>query len=122
MSRQRTLASSTEAFSIALRRLHSGAAVPGARHRTQHSIRSPCGSPDNAVVVDHDGPINESGLPSPDEPVRHKILDATGDLAWLGSRIEGRLVADRPGPGLIVKLLRAVMDDPDSRSITDVDA
>ena len=75
------------------------------------------GSLDNAVVFDRDGAINEGGLRSPDEPVRHKILDAMGDLALLGSRVEGRLVANCPGSGLIVELLRAVMADPDSWAI-----
>jgi len=80
------------------------------------------GSLDNAIVFDQYGAIYEGGLRSPDEPVRHKILDAMGDLALLGSRIEGRLVADCPGHGLIVKLLHAVMDDSDSWTIARVDA
>ena len=75
------------------------------------------GSLNNAVVFDRDGAINEGGLRSPDEPVRHKFLDAMGDLALLGPRLEGRLVAKCPGSGLIVELLRAVMADPDSWAI-----
>jgi UDP-3-O-[3-hydroxymyristoyl] N-acetylglucosamine deacetylase len=71
------------------------------------------GSLDNAVVFGDQGPLNPGGLRSPDEPVRHKLLDALGDLALLGHPIEGRLVAEMPGHGLIVSLLKAVMDRPE---------
>jgi len=71
------------------------------------------GSLDNALVFGEQGPLNPGGLRSPDEPVRHKLLDALGDLALLGHPIEGRLVAEMPGHGLIISLLRAVMDRPD---------
>ena len=80
------------------------------------------GSLDNAVVFDRDGVLNEGGLRSPDEPVRHKFLDAMGDLALMGPRLQGRLVANCPGPGLIVDLLRAVAADPDSWAIVRADA
>jgi len=79
------------------------------------------GSLDNALVFGDQGPLNPGGLRSPDEPVRHKLLDALGDLALLGHPIEGRLVAELPGHGLIVSLLKAVMDRPECwqiRSIT----
>lgn len=75
------------------------------------------GSLDNALVFDDRGPMNEGGLLSPDEPVRHKILDAMGDLCLLGPRITGRLVAERPGHGLIVALIRAIRQQPDAWSI-----
>jgi UDP-3-O-[3-hydroxymyristoyl] N-acetylglucosamine deacetylase len=79
------------------------------------------GSLDNALVFGDQGPLNPGGLRSPDEPVRHKLLDALGDLALLGHPMEGRLVAELPGHGLIVALLKAVMDRPECwqvRSIT----
>ncbi len=79
------------------------------------------GSLDNALVFGDQGPLNPGGLRSPDEPVRHKLLDALGDLALLGHRLEGRLVAELPGHGLIVSLLKAVMERPECwqvRSIT----
>jgi UDP-3-O-[3-hydroxymyristoyl] N-acetylglucosamine deacetylase len=72
------------------------------------------GSLDNALVFDTDGPMNPGGLRAPDEPVRHKILDALGDLALIGSPVEGRLVTERPGHGIIVALLRAVEKQTDS--------
>ena len=75
------------------------------------------GSLDNALVFDDRGPMNEGGLLSPDEPVRHKMLDAMGDLCLLGPRIKGRLVAERPGHGLIVGLTRAIQQQPDAWAI-----
>ena len=60
-----------------------------------------------------DGVLNTGGLRAADEPVRHKMLDALGDLALLGAPLKGRLEADRPGHGLIVGLLRAALDAGD---------
>lgn len=75
------------------------------------------GSLENALVFGDDGPLNEGGLRASDEPVRHKALDAMGDLALFGHRIEGRLIAERPGHGLIVALVQAVLASPDSWQI-----
>lgn len=72
------------------------------------------GSLENALVFGDQGPLNPEGLRSADEPVRHKLFDALGDLALLGHCLEGRLVAEMPGHGLIVSLLKAVMDRPES--------
>ena len=80
------------------------------------------GSLDNAVVFDDDGPINPGGLRSPDEPVRHKILDAIGNLTLLGPRLNGRLVAEWPGDGLIVSLARAVAERPESWTMRSAEA
>lgn len=71
------------------------------------------GSLDNALVFGDDGPLNPGGLKSPDEPVRHKMLDALGDLSLLGARLRGRLETERPGHGVIVALLRAAIDAGD---------
>jgi UDP-3-O-[3-hydroxymyristoyl] N-acetylglucosamine deacetylase len=46
-----------------------------------------------------------------DEFVRHKLLDAVGDLALAGAALSGRFVAHRSGHGLNNKLLRALMAD-----------
>jgi UDP-3-O-[3-hydroxymyristoyl] N-acetylglucosamine deacetylase len=56
------------------------------------------GSLDNCVVVSDDGTqiVNPGGLRFDDEFVRHKILDALGDLALLGAPLKGRYIADRP--------------------------
>ena len=71
------------------------------------------GSLDNALVFSEDGVLNTGGLRATDEPVRHKMLDALGDLALLGAPLKGRLEAERPGHGLIVGLLRAALDAGD---------
>ena len=70
------------------------------------------GSLDNAVVVDGDRVLNPAGLHSPDEFVRHKMLDAVGDLALAGAPLHARLRAHRPGHGLNNRLLRALFADP----------
>ncbi len=53
------------------------------------------GSLDNAVVLDEEGVLNPEGLRFPEEFVRHKILDALGDLALLGMPVLGRLEVGR---------------------------
>ncbi|HEU0012046.1 MAG TPA: UDP-3-O-acyl-N-acetylglucosamine deacetylase [Longimicrobium sp.] len=55
------------------------------------------GSPDNAVVLTDDGVLEGTELRFADEFVRHKVLDVVGDLALVGARIHGRVVAERPG-------------------------
>lgn len=69
------------------------------------------GSLDNAIVVDGARVLNPGGLRSPDEFVRHKLLDVVGDLALAGAPIQGRFVGHRMGHALNNKLLRAVMAD-----------
>jgi UDP-3-O-[3-hydroxymyristoyl] N-acetylglucosamine deacetylase len=69
------------------------------------------GSLDNAVVVDAGRVLNPGGLRMADEFVRHKLLDAVGDLALAGAALSGRFVAHRSGHGLNNKLLRALMAD-----------
>ena len=70
------------------------------------------GSLDNAVVVDGAAVLNPGGLRRPDEFVRHKLLDAVGDLALCGARLQARLVASRSGHAMNNKLLRALFADP----------
>jgi UDP-3-O-[3-hydroxymyristoyl] N-acetylglucosamine deacetylase len=69
------------------------------------------GSLDNAVVVDGARVLNPAGLRAPDEFVRHKMLDAVGDLALAGAPIHGRFVAHRTGHALNNKLLRTLFAD-----------
>ena len=68
------------------------------------------GTLDNAVVLTPDGMLNEAPLRSPDEFVRHKVLDIIGDLALLGMCVLGRFRAVRSGhvvhAALMSKLLR----------------
>ena len=69
---------------------------------------------DNAIVVTHDGVLNEGGLRFPDEFVRHKALDALGDLYLAGAPIIGRFEGRRSGHKLNHRLLRAVFQRPDA--------
>ncbi|HEX5871214.1 MAG TPA: bifunctional UDP-3-O-[3-hydroxymyristoyl] N-acetylglucosamine deacetylase/3-hydroxyacyl-ACP dehydratase [Longimicrobium sp.] len=55
------------------------------------------GSQDNAVVLTEDGLLDGTSLRFPDEFVRHKALDVVGDLALVGARIRGHVIAERPG-------------------------
>jgi len=69
------------------------------------------GSLKNAIVVDGERVLNPEGLRAPNEFVRHKMLDAIGDLALAGARIHGRFVAHRTGHALHNRLLRALFAD-----------
>jgi UDP-3-O-[3-hydroxymyristoyl] N-acetylglucosamine deacetylase len=69
------------------------------------------GSLENAVVVDGAHVLNPEGLRQPDEFVRHKLLDAVGDLGLAGGTIQGRFVAHRTGHALNNTLLRALFAD-----------
>jgi UDP-3-O-[3-hydroxymyristoyl] N-acetylglucosamine deacetylase len=69
------------------------------------------GSLTNAVVVDGAKVLNPEGLRSHDEFVRHKLLDAVGDLALAGAPLQGRFVAHKTGHALNNRLLRAVFAD-----------
>ena len=69
------------------------------------------GSLDNAVVVDGARVLNPSGLHCPDEFVRHKMLDAVGDLSLAGAALQGRFVGHRSGHALNNQVLRALFSD-----------
>lgn len=69
------------------------------------------GSLANAIVVDGARVLNPGGLRMMDEFVRHKTLDAIGDLALAGLALHGRFVAHRPGHSLNNRLLRALFAD-----------
>ena len=78
------------------------------------------GSLDNAVVVGHDHRIlNAGGLRFDDEFVRHKVLDAVGDLYLAGAPIVGAFEGVRSGHSLNNKLLRALMADPTAWELVD---
>jgi UDP-3-O-[3-hydroxymyristoyl] N-acetylglucosamine deacetylase len=72
------------------------------------------GSLQNAIVVDRGRVLNPEGLRRPDEFVRHKMLDAVGDLALAGAPIVGRYTAHRGGHEMTNRLLRALFARPDS--------
>jgi UDP-3-O-[3-hydroxymyristoyl] N-acetylglucosamine deacetylase len=66
------------------------------------------GSLDNAVVIAEDRILNREGLRFPDEFVRHKLLDAVGDLYLAGGPILGRFHGHRAGHALNNQLLRTL--------------
>ena len=72
------------------------------------------GSLENAIVVDGGEVLNPGGLRRPDEFVRHKMLDAVGDLALAGAPIIGRYVGRKAGHEMTNKLLRALFAAPDA--------
>ncbi len=69
---------------------------------------------ENTVVLKDNAVMNENGLRSNDEMVRHKVLDAIGDLALAGCAIVGTFSAHNPGHGLNNQLLRALFATPQS--------
>lgn len=66
------------------------------------------GNLENAVVFEGDRVLSPGGLRHGDEPVRHKMLDAMGDLALAGAPILGRYTGIRAGHALTNRLLRAL--------------
>ena len=69
------------------------------------------GSMDNAIVLDEYRVLNEDGLRYVDEFVRHKILDAVGDLYLAGGPILGAYTGFKSGHALNNKLVRALLAD-----------
>lgn len=72
------------------------------------------GSLDNAVVVDDYRVLNEDGLRYQDECVKHKILDAIGDLYLLGHSLIGAFHGYKSGHELNNKLLKLLLDTQDA--------
>jgi UDP-3-O-[3-hydroxymyristoyl] N-acetylglucosamine deacetylase len=70
------------------------------------------GSMENAVVIEGDRVLNPEGLRRPDEFVRHKALDAIGDLYVLGAPIIGRFEGVLAGHGINNQLVRALVAKP----------
>jgi UDP-3-O-[3-hydroxymyristoyl] N-acetylglucosamine deacetylase len=76
------------------------------------------GSLDNAIVLDEHRILNNEELRYEDEFVRHKILDAIGDLYLVGHPIVGSYVAKKSGHALNNALLRKLLEDPSSYEIS----
>jgi UDP-3-O-[3-hydroxymyristoyl] N-acetylglucosamine deacetylase len=70
------------------------------------------GGLDNAVVLDESRVLNAEGLRFADEFIRHKLLDAIGDLYLLGRPLLAAFTAHKSGHALNNRLLRAAMADP----------
>lgn len=75
------------------------------------------GSMENAIVVDDYRILNEDGLRYEDEFVKHKVLDAIGDLYLLGKSLIGEFKGHKSGHGLNNKLLRELISNPDAWEI-----
>ncbi len=75
------------------------------------------GSLDNAIVVDDYRIVNEGGLRYDDEFVKHKVLDAIGDLYQLGHSLIGEFRGVKSGHALNNQLCRALMAQPDAFEI-----
>ena len=69
------------------------------------------GTLDNAIVLDDSRVLNEGGLRYEDEFVKHKILDAIGDLYLLGHSLIGEFSGHKSGHGLNNRLLRTLQAD-----------
>ncbi|WP_029935962.1 UDP-3-O-acyl-N-acetylglucosamine deacetylase [Thiomicrospira pelophila] len=69
---------------------------------------------ENAIGLDDTGVMNKEGLRNKDEFVRHKILDAVGDLFMAGHAIIGEFTAHKSGHALNNQLLRELFSQPDA--------
>jgi UDP-3-O-[3-hydroxymyristoyl] N-acetylglucosamine deacetylase/3-hydroxyacyl-[acyl-carrier-protein] dehydratase len=78
------------------------------------------GSLENAIVVRGEAVLSKEPLRFPDEFVRHKMLDIIGDLALVGRRIRGHVVATKPGHAANADLARAVAREQTRRSALSV--
>src|SRR5437773_7948813 len=74
------------------------------------------GSLENAIVVRGEAVLSKEPLRFPDEFVRHKILDIIGDLALVGRRIRGHVVAVKPGHAINADLARALASEQNGRT------
>lgn len=79
------------------------------------------GSVDNAIVVDDYRILNEDGLRYEDEFVKHKVLDAIGDLYLLGNSLIGEFKAHKSGHGLNNKSLRQLIAQRDAWEVVTFD-
>ena len=79
------------------------------------------GTLDNAVVFDGDRILTPGGLRYRDEPVRHKMLDALGDLSLAGAPLLAQYTGIRAGHALTNRLLRALFNTPGAMMIDDCD-
>ena len=71
------------------------------------------GGLENAIVLNEDSVMNPEGLRWADEFVRHKVLDALGDLVTLGYPLMGHLVLFKAGHDLVNSLVRKVLESKD---------
>lgn len=79
------------------------------------------GTMDNAVVFDGDRVLTPGGLRHADEPVRHKMLDALGDLSLAGAPLLARYTGKRAGHALTNRLLHKLFSTPGAFEFDDCD-
>ncbi|MBY0369183.1 UDP-3-O-acyl-N-acetylglucosamine deacetylase [bacterium] len=79
-------------------------------------------SVENVLAFSDDGIANREGARFPDECVRHKLLDALGDLALIGCWIEGEMVSFRGGHSMHLALLEALQNHPSHWEIEPAEA
>lgn len=79
------------------------------------------GGLDNAIVMDDYKVLNSDGLRYDDEFVKHKILDAMGDLYLIGKPLLASYVAFRSGHAMNNKLLRELLSQPDAYDVVTFD-
>ncbi|QRN41316.1 MAG: UDP-3-O-acyl-N-acetylglucosamine deacetylase [Neisseriaceae bacterium] len=72
------------------------------------------GNLNNAIVIDDEGILNPEGLRYPDEFVRHKVLDAIGDLYVIGYQIIGHFKGYKSGHAINNSLLRKILESDDN--------
>lgn len=80
------------------------------------------GSLENTIVVDGDRVLNDEGLRFNDEFVRHKVLDAVGDLALAGAPLIGRYEGVRAGHAMNNRVLRALFADRSAWELVELGA
>lgn len=80
------------------------------------------GSLDNCIVLDHDKVVNPEGLRFKDEFVRHKVLDALGDLVTLEMPLMGHVVLHKAGHDIMNKLIKKIVASPQSYRFVELGA
>jgi UDP-3-O-[3-hydroxymyristoyl] N-acetylglucosamine deacetylase len=80
------------------------------------------GSLDNAIVLGETGVLNQNALRFEDEFVRHKILDAIGDLSLVGYPVIGHLVAHRAGHALHTAFAARILEDVEAWRLVEASA
>jgi UDP-3-O-[3-hydroxymyristoyl] N-acetylglucosamine deacetylase len=120
----RSLSASVDFSSTSFVKEVSRARTFGFMHEIEH-LRSQGlakgGSMDNAIVVDDFRVLNEDGLRYEDEFVKHKVLDAIGDLYLLGNSLIGEFCAHKSGHALNNKSLRKLISQPDAWEVVTFD-
>ncbi len=77
------------------------------------------GSMDNAIVLDRENVLNPEGLRFEDEFIRHKLLDAIGDLYLAGAQIEGQYDGVKAGHAMNNAILKALFASPENWEFTE---